>query len=117
LLNKMPIQEGALRALLAVHTQPISATMTNALTSLHAISQSPHVASLQSLLGSLLHPPTAEQISVLPTSEARALIQTLQMIHYLPASSLQNVQHEASLRSSNATIRPDLLSILQTGRK
>lgn len=115
LLNKMPIQEGALRALLAVHTQPISATMTNVLTSLHAISQSPHVASLQSLLGSLLHPPTAEQISVLPTSEARALIQTLQMFHYLPASSLENVQNEASLRSSNENIRPDILSILQTG--
>lgn len=97
LLNKIPIQEGHLRALLAVHTQSISAIMTNALTSLNTMSQSPQLASLQALLGSLVHPPTAEQISALPATEARSLIQVLQMFHYLSASSLENIQNEATV--------------------
>src|SRR5699024_10298500 len=115
LLNKVPIQEGQLRALLAVQTQSISATMANALASLHTMSQTPQTASLQALLGSLLHPPTTEQLSTLPTTEARALMQALQMFNYLPASSLENVQHEANRTASDKNIRPDILSFLQAG--
>lgn len=100
LLNKMPLQEGYLRALLAVNNNQLSNVMTNALQQLGTLNQSPQVAKLQSLLGSLIHPSTTEQISTLPQAELRSMMQTLQLLNY-------------TQQGSNETTGRDIVRLLQ----
>lgn len=87
LLNKMPLQEGHLRALLAVNNNQLSNVMAKALQQLGTLNQSPQVTKLQSLLGSLINPPTTEQISSLPQAQVRSMVQTLQMLNYIQQGS------------------------------
>lgn len=100
LLHKIPLQEGHLRALLAVNNNQLSNVMTNALQQLGPINQSPQVTKLQSLLGSLIHPPTTEQISSFPQAELRSMMQTLQLFNYIQ-------------QGSNETTERDIVRLLQ----
>lgn len=87
LINKLPLQENYLRALLAVQNNQLSNVMTDALQQLNSLKQSPQVTKLQALLGSLVHPPNAEQLNSLPQAELRSLMQTLQLFNYAQLGS------------------------------
>src|SRR5699024_10105410 len=84
----------------AVNTNQLSDVMTNALQQLSTLNQSPQVTKLQSLLGSLIHPPTAKQISTLPQAELRSMMQTLQLFNY-------------AQQGSNETTERDIVRLLQ----
>src|SRR5699024_1130912 len=83
LLNNLPLQEGYLRALLAVSNQTMSETMAHTLESLNLNLSTSHMTKLQSLLASLIHAPTVDKLSELPQAQLHSFLQTLQLFNYV----------------------------------
>jgi len=83
LINKIPLEENYLRAFLAFQTNNLSSAMIKAVEEINSHPQSMEIEKAKSLLTSLLHPVTSEQISSLPQHELRALIQTLRVFNYI----------------------------------
>lgn len=119
LMDKMPLQENYLRALLAVSNGQMSTSMANSLQSLQSMQQTPQITQLQSLLSSLIHSPTVENMGFLARTDLQSMIQTLQLFQYV--SPMNHGEKLYRLVSNEETGQQTLTSLLNSlqeqGRK
>lgn len=109
LVHKLPLQEGLLRAFLSFNNNQISTAMTSVAQRLNELPSSPQVTKLQSLLGSLLHSPTSEQLSSLPQTELRSIMQTLQMFNYTQSASSEESEQQIARLLQGSQARNDVV--------
>lgn len=112
LVQKMPLQEGHLRALLAVNHEQLSSTMTKAMQTLQSMPTSPQVTKLQSLLGSLVHSPVTEQLNALPQTTLRSFAQTLQLFNYIPSTTAAGQEFTAAHFEEGTQLRQEMITRL-----
>src|SRR5699024_5834043 len=109
LVNQIPLQEVHLRAFLAVANQSMSQTMTNLMENLGTNTSTPQLVKLQSLLASLVHTLSSEQISKLPEAQVRSIIQTLHLFNYVRVENSDTLNRPVEVEST----RSGILAMLQ----
>lgn len=112
ILQKLPLEENVLRALLAFQHHNLSNSMKLAIQELNSLRSSSATMKLQSLIENLIHPTVTRQLDTMPKEQLRQLILSFSILRYLPLSNNQEVERYLTHLLQDNT--PKLVQDLQT---